>query len=351
MGTYACPPIASTTTAQGRHLIDQTKFFVERDFQQYGAKVVAGDTDSVFVQFSLPNTPEGFQRAFDLGETVADSVSAQFPADIILEFEKIYKPALLMCKKRYLGYCFEYRKDPGKIDAKGVALVRRDFSTFQRDTFSKVADKIMKEQDIEGSLQILVDQFRLLVSGHVPFEGVILTRQLAKEYKNENQMQKIVAEKIEARSPGYGPKPGDRVLFVVIVLDSGHDKASLYQKVEDSEFALKNNLPLDYWHYINGLFPSMETLYQVFDKKIQNRVKDIFSHFQRECECKRKKFQDISKFFPSQKKPNLAPESCLSHIREIQHKTKKKKKSAPTAPSSSSLLKFFPPQKKVRKEP
>jgi DNA polymerase delta subunit 1 len=338
-GMYACPPIACTTTAQGRELIDDTKRFAE---QEHGAIVVAGDTDSVFMQFPhLPDTKEGFLQAFDLGERVGDAISAKFPEAIILEFEKVYNPGLLMKKKRYVGLKYETKTDPGNIDAKGVALVRRDFCHFQRDTFLAVVNKILLEQDIAGSLEVLAAQFQSLVDKEVAFEKLILTRLLAKEYKNENQMQKVVAEKIEARTPGLGPKPGDRVLFVAIVLKTGHKKAALYQKVEDAEYARERKLPLDLQHYMTGLRSSMDTMYQCFDLKTRNRVNDIFAHFSAICYRVMFGYKDMTHFF---QRTSSSSSSALT-IASVAPKRKKKKRNGAVPENNTLMESFFKRQK------
>jgi len=333
-GMYACPPIACTTTAQGRTLIDETKLFAE---QEHGAVVVAGDTDSVFVHFpQLPDTKEGFLAAFDLGERVGDAISAKFPAAIILEFEKVYRVALLMRKKRYVGLKYETKTDPGKIDAKGVALVRRDFCHWQRETFLAVVNKILKEQDIGGSLDVLAARFQTLVDKKVPFDKLVLTRQLAKEYKNENQMQKIVAEKMDARAPGCGPKPGERVMFVAVVLPSGHKNASLYQKVEDAEYAKENGLPLDLDHYLTGLRSSMDTMYECFDAEIQNRVHSIFTHYSAICYRVMFGYKDLRQFFPSSGSPTLT-----STIASVAPRTKKRQRPRQVSDKHPRMEHFF----------
>ena len=50
-GILPCVPIAATVTCEGRHMIEQTKELVEREFP--GSKVRYGDTDSVMVEFDM----------------------------------------------------------------------------------------------------------------------------------------------------------------------------------------------------------------------------------------------------------------------------------------------------------
>ena len=107
----ACPD----SVAQAIRLIDATS--------KWGAKVVYGDTDSLFI-YLRGKTKE---QAFRIGQDIADTVTAMNPAPIKLKFEKVYLPCVLLAKKRYVGFKYENPDDqePG-FDAKGIETVRRD---------------------------------------------------------------------------------------------------------------------------------------------------------------------------------------------------------------------------------
>jgi len=109
---------------------------------KWGAKVVYGDTDSLFV--SLAGKTK--DQAFRIGNDMADAITALNPRPVKLKFEKVrghpfafpgelmtrfhvkvYFPCLLMAKKRYVGFKYEHpdEKEP-TFDAKGIETVRRD---------------------------------------------------------------------------------------------------------------------------------------------------------------------------------------------------------------------------------
>lgn len=85
--------------------------------------MVYGDTDSLFVHLKGKTKDE----AFNIGEEIAERVTAMNPRPIKLKFEKVYLPCVLMAMKRYVGFKYEYRnqKEP-EFDAKGIETVRRD---------------------------------------------------------------------------------------------------------------------------------------------------------------------------------------------------------------------------------
>lgn len=97
VGQLPCVPIASAVTSYGRFLLERTKEFVESHYTEangykHNAVVVYGDTDSVMVKFGTATVEETFR----LAEEAAEKCSAIFPNPILLEFEKVYYPYLLM---------------------------------------------------------------------------------------------------------------------------------------------------------------------------------------------------------------------------------------------------------------
>jgi len=275
---YWCPQIASAVTAYGRYLIDNTKNIIEEKFREYGADVVYGDTDSVMVNFTkIPHTDEGFRQVFDIGEQASKLISSSFESSIVLEMEKVYRPAIMQVKKHYAALAFETKTDPGKIDAKGIALVRRDFCDFQQNAYAAILHILLYERDLDKALAEMEKRLQLLVGGKYEFNELVLSRKLAKSYKNPNIMQKVVADKMEKRTPGGGPRSGDRVDFVVIVLKSQHEKAPMYKKVESAEYAKKTNMKLDVKYYIESFMPSMKALFEPFN--ITRRLKTLFSKY------------------------------------------------------------------------
>jgi DNA polymerase delta subunit 1 len=97
VGQLPCLPIASSVTSYGRYLLEKTKEFVEQKYTiangyEHDAQVVYGDTDSVMVKFGTKTVKDTFPLAIE----AADKCSDIFPNPILLEFEKVYFPYLLM---------------------------------------------------------------------------------------------------------------------------------------------------------------------------------------------------------------------------------------------------------------
>jgi DNA polymerase elongation subunit (family B) len=241
-------------------------------------QMVVHNTDSVMVNFTkIPDTKEGFCKLFVIGEEAAKLISNSFEKAIVLEMEKVYRPAIMQVKKRYAALAFETMSDDGKIDAKGIPVVRRDFCSFQQNVYAAILNVLLYERDLDKALLVMGDGMQQLIDKQVKFDDLVLSRKLAKEYTNQNVMQKVVADKMEKRTPGGGPRSGDRVDFVVVVLPSHHDKSPMYKKVEAAEYALINDMKLDIKYYIKSFQPSMLALFKAFD--ISHRLSGIFGKY------------------------------------------------------------------------
>ena len=123
-GMLPCISISSAVTSYGREMILHTKNTVEQEYtikngHAHNAKVIYGDTDSVMVLFGVDTVKE----AMELGKKASQLVTKGFITPIKLEYEKVYKPYLLLTKKRYAGLLYSNNPDKyDKLDAKGIEV-------------------------------------------------------------------------------------------------------------------------------------------------------------------------------------------------------------------------------------
>ena len=87
-----------------------------------------------------------------------------------------------------------------------------------------------------------------LLQGKIPIEKLTLSKALRTGYKNLDLPHLAVARKMEQRDPGSGPKPGDRVRYVLVDTGNPADKQSA--KAEDPAYAVEKGLPLDFSYYL-----------------------------------------------------------------------------------------------------
>ena len=269
--------IASTVTMRGRQMIEETKNYVEDNFP--GAKVRYGDTDSVMVEFDVQGRKgqDAIDFSWQLGEQAAEQCTKLFKAPNDLELEKVYCPYFLYSKKRYAAKMYE-KKDGAvsfkKIDVKGLQVVRRDSCPFVRETLKGLLGQILESSDPRPVIETAREAARNLMQGQVPMEKLLMSKQLASEYKVP-MPHVAVRDKIRKRAPGSEPQQGDRVPFVII---KGPGK--MYEKAEDPVWVEEKGLTIDYRYYFLNQFkkPVLDLLEplvstgDVFDQSYVNRV-------------------------------------------------------------------------------
>jgi DNA polymerase delta subunit 1 len=265
--------IASTVTLRGRQMIEETKNYVEENFP--GAKVRYGDTDSVMVEFDVQGRKgqDAIDYSWEQGELAAEQCTKLFKAPNDLELEKIYFPYVLYSKKRYAARMYEKGRDGKvafkKIDVKGLQVVRRDSCPFVRETLKKLLELILESSDPRPAIDLARDNARELMGGNVPMEKLMMSKQLASDYKVP-MAHVAVRDKIKARAPGSEPQQGDRVPFVIV-----KGPGRMYEKAEDPAWVREKSVPLDYQYYFTNQFKKpvqdlLEPLVsadRIFDKK------------------------------------------------------------------------------------
>eukprot|EP00930_Biecheleria_cincta_P046658 TRINITY_DN32204_c0_g1_i1.p1 TRINITY_DN32204_c0_g1~~TRINITY_DN32204_c0_g1_i1.p1 ORF type:complete len:1167 (-),score=199.65 TRINITY_DN32204_c0_g1_i1:258-3758(-) len=252
VGFMPCQDIAASVTAHGRRMIERAKEIVENSICLEGgkertARVIYGDTDSVMLTLGR-DCP--MQRAFELGKEAADLVSEAFGAPVKMEFEKVYQPFLLMNKKRYAGLAWQTSDKPGKLDFKGIEVVRRDWCLLVRSVVERSLELLLKERSPEGAMSYVRETVAALRSGRVDFRLLVISKALVRngaEAYAARQAHVELAEKLRLRNPLQAPKVGDRIPYVFVARGSG---ANACERAEDPLQALEDGLPLDADYYV-----------------------------------------------------------------------------------------------------
>ena len=281
-GMLGLKAIASAVTCRGRQMIDETKATVEGNFE--GSEVVYGDTDSVMVKFKLDEsltTEQKITEAWRLGEKAA--AMCVFPPPNELELEKVYMPYILYSKKRYAAKMWVQNKkgemELEKVDIKGLQVIRRDQSPFNRKVGKQILNILLESNDSAPALEYVMEKGKELLEGKVPNEMLLETRSLKddgfrsdlgtdttnyetynaaksekeqiKVYNKRNLPHVWVRDKMWERQPGSEPRQGERVSF--LVADTGNPKHKLFEKAEDPVYVEENKVKLDYKYYFEKL--------------------------------------------------------------------------------------------------
>ena len=289
-GILPCVPIASTTTARGRGMIEETKQYVEANFP--GAKVRYGDTDSVMVEFDVGDRKgeEAVKYSWEIGERAAEECSALFKKPNNLELEKVYWPYFLYSKKRYAAKLWTKGKDDEMhmdyIDIKGLQVVRRDNTPHVRDVCKELLDVVLTSSDPGPPTELAKERAIELLSGDVTNEKLILSQGLSDTYKvngnpvsitssdsvDINQAHVQVVVKMRERKPGSEPQSGDRVPYLLTKTDN--PKAKAFEKSEDPEYVKEHGIPIDYLYYFENKF--LNPVCDLLEPLFENPKQEIF---------------------------------------------------------------------------
>lgn len=268
--------IADAIVSTGREILTTSIAMIE--LSGYGAKVVYGDTDSLFMY--LPGKSRA--DAFKIGRQLAALITAHFPDPIQLKFEKVYHPCVLLSKKRYVGNCFEYESQTeGTFQAKGIETVRRDGIPAQLKMVEKTLRILFSTNDLSLVKKYTLDQFRKIMANRISVRDFCFAKEVRfGTYKN---MQHIpagaaVAMKKVARDPRSEPQYKERVPYVVI---EDVEKPRIRDRsVAPEEFLaaykLMQPVRLDYDYYITRvLIPPLERIFNLVGADIRGWYREL----------------------------------------------------------------------------
>jgi DNA polymerase delta subunit 1 len=286
--------VAASTTAVGRKLLIYGKDVIETVYKdamvetKYGpmhtnAEYVYGDTDSVFFTFHLTQDGKKLdpQRALevtiDLAQEAGHLATMFLKKPHDLEYEKTFLPFCLLSKKRYVGMLYEFDATQCKCKSMGIVLKRRDNAPIVKDVYGGIIDILMKDKNIDKSIEFLHQQLSQLADKKVPVEKLIISKSLRSFYKNPKQIaHNVLAERIGIRDAGNKPAPGDRIPYIYILNNQSKLQGD---KIEIPSFIKDNKLKIDYGFYIsNQIMKPVLQIYSLilYDMKEFRRRKPAF---------------------------------------------------------------------------
>ena len=312
-------PIAASVTATGRNMIEHT---AKRAVELLpGSVVVYGDTDSVMVKMNVPDKEDGtvdMEAHFKMAKWMAGEITKDFRAPNDLEFEKIYYPYVLYSKKRYAAIKFEELGEKGKMDVKGLALVRRDFSPITREILKESLDTILHAKNTPTAIKETREKIRKVLDNEYPMEKFVMSKTLKNDYKNTCQPHLHVADKIYERT-GFPVPSGSRVPFVYIEDRANPDIKQSF-KAEDPAFARDNGLIVDRLFYIEHQL--LKPIVSLFDPLVDDPEKEIFGD-----EVNKPKIDQLKNIFKSDLKiVKRVKKNIANNQKEITSFFKKKPK-------------------------
>jgi len=292
--------VAACTTAAGRKALGLAKRIVETEF---GAEVIYGDTDSIFIRFPTKDLAESIR----LGIAAGKRITSQCRKPYKIAYEKTFFPFILFCRKRYVGLMFEEDATiKPKRKSMGIVLKRRDNAPIVKDVYGGALDMLLTEKDVRKAQRFVVDKLVDVLENRIPLEKFIVSKSLRddyitevpqairnhrpekgekpkpiqlndakasfhiiKEYAEKYNLQmptssiahRTLADRMESRDAGTAPKVGDRLQFV-FVAENKH-KGKQGDRIEEVGYVREHGLTPDASFYITN--------------QIQNPVAQLFA--------------------------------------------------------------------------
>nr|XP_046229616.1 DNA polymerase zeta catalytic subunit isoform X2 [Scatophagus argus] len=270
-GRMPCVEVGDSIVHKARETLERAIKLVN-DTKKWGARVVYGDTDSMFVLLKGATK----EQAFKIGNEIAEAVTATNPKPVKLKFEKVYLPCVLQTKKRYVGYMYESldQKEP-VFDAKGIETVRRDNCPAVSKILERSIKLLFETRDISQVKQFVQRQCLKVLDGRASMQDLTF----AKEYRGSGSYRPgacVPALELTRRMMAYDrrlePRVGERVPYVVVY---GLPGVPLIQLVRRPMEVLQDlGLRLNATYYITKqILPPLARMFQLIGV-------DVFSWYQ-----------------------------------------------------------------------
>ncbi|CAG4991602.1 unnamed protein product [Parnassius apollo] len=213
-GRMPCVEVGDSVVAKGRETLERAIKLVENN-SKWNAKVIYGDTDSMFVL-----VPGGSRaQAFEIGQEIADAVTADNPSPVALKLEKVYQPCILQTKKRYVGYMYESPDQKKPVyEAKGIETVRRDGCPAGVKLLQRALCELFDTGDMSRVKRIVCTTLSRLVDGTMPPEELFFTREYhgpAGYRPGAAAPPNEIAKRLVSRDGRGAPRAGWRVAWQV----------------------------------------------------------------------------------------------------------------------------------------
>ena len=221
--------LAASTTATGRLMVTYARDYTLEKYQ--GSKLVYGDTDSVFINFTeyIRNTyaknyknnqiddREMMRLTIEVGKEAGAYVTTKLKKPQDLEYEKVFWPFMIFSKKRYVGNKYEYSPDKFKQTSMGIVLKRRDNAPIVKDIYGGIIDFLLNKRNVPGAYDFFRKEVQKLLDGKVDISRLVISKSLKANYKNPTTIpHKMLADRMGERDPGNKPQSNDRVPYCFI---------------------------------------------------------------------------------------------------------------------------------------
>ena len=275
-GRMPCSEIADSIVQTGRETLEKAIALIH-SVERWGAEVVYGDTDSLFV-YLKGRTKD---QAFDIGQEIAKTVTDMNPRPVKLKFEKVYFPCVLLAKKRYVGFKYESKTQVvPDFDAKGIETVRRDGTPAEQKIEEKALKILFRTADLSEVKTYFQKQCAKIMKGKVSIQDFCFAREVKLGTYSDKGLPPpgaMISTRRMLEDPRAEPQYGERVPYVVI---TGAPGARLIDRCVTPDVLLYNdNSELDAEYYISkNIIPPLERIFNLVGANVRQWYDEMPKH-------------------------------------------------------------------------
>ena len=240
-GRMPCAELADSIVQSGRATLEAAMGMVEAPGAPWApARVVYGDTDSLFISFP-GRSPAA---AWDAAAAIAVAVTAANPPPVALKLEKVYDGCALLAKKRYAGLAHTARPPDAwggvprglppppslpAFDAKGIETVRRDTCPAVAKVLEATLRLLLGRRDLSEVRAAVAAACGAILGGRVRLADLVFAKEVRLgTYRGAlPPPAALVAARAVAADPRAAPRLGERVPYVVVCGPPGARLADL----------------------------------------------------------------------------------------------------------------------------
>jgi len=231
-GRMPCAELADAIVQAGRATLEAAMAMAEDPAAPWApARVVYGDTDSLFVCFP-GRSPSA---AWDAAASIAAAVTAANPRPVALKLEKVYDGCVLLAKKRYAGLAHTSRPPDGWVhrgppgaapcplplpafDAKGIETVRRDTCPAVSKVLEATLRLVLGRRDLSEVRAAVTAACGRILGGRVGLGDLVFAKEVRLgTYRGAlPPPAALIAARAVAADPRAAPRLGERVPYVVV---------------------------------------------------------------------------------------------------------------------------------------
>ncbi|KAJ3178368.1 DNA polymerase zeta [Geranomyces variabilis] len=269
-GRMPCAEIADAIVQTGRATLEKGINIIHGN-PKWGARVVYGDTDSLFVH--LPGATK--DDAFRIGREIVNAITRTNPEPVKLKFEKVYHPCVLLAKKRYVGFKYENPEDVEPVfDAKGIETVRRDGCPAVAKEMEQCIKMLFRSQDMSEVKRHCHRQWSKILTGRASVQDFIKATEVKLGSYTVPPPGALVAMRKMASDPRAEPQIGERVPYVVV--HGGPNYKLKDSVVPPEELLFSRNLRLHGQYYVERMIiPAISRVFNLVGVDLMSWYRDM----------------------------------------------------------------------------